>query len=180
MKYLLYIPLILGVLSCETYSDPSIEELRNTNIISTSNWSAQKANFVTNFDVQTRELSATYNYGPGEVDFIFSLDAGIDGMIDWDTKKSLDDTDIKRYFIVDEDFLFQDGLHMDDWEWNILSTEAKDSLPYTRAYLRVGSTRIKAKLYEDKPNQIYCYYDKAKRVNGYTYKYHINFWMRKE
>ncbi|WP_157491426.1 hypothetical protein [Flammeovirga sp. SJP92] len=180
MKYLLLLLLIVGLLSCETYSDPSIDELRNTNIISNSTWSVQRATFITNFDGQTRELSSSFEHGPGEVSFNFTLDAKIDGMIEWNTQRSLDETEVKRYFIIDEEILFEDGIHVDSWEWTVLNSDAKDSLNYIRAFLRVGNTRIKAKIYENKPNEIYCYYDKAKRINGYTYKYHVNFWMIKE
>lgn len=180
MRYLLLIPIVIGILSCETYKDPSINELMNTNVISSSDWTIQNANYITNFNDKNREYSTTLDNGPGKVNFNVNLSAGINGEIEWNTNSNLDVTHVERYFIMEEDIFFEKGIHNAIWEWRILSENAKDSLTYSRAYLKVGNVRIKAKVYDDYPNRIYCYYDKTSRNGGHTYKYQVNFWMIKE
>ncbi|MBB6460926.1 hypothetical protein [Flammeovirga kamogawensis] len=167
------------LLSCETYSDPSILELKNTNIISSSNWSISNVTYTTNFDPTTRDISSSMSYGPGEVAVEYLVSAQLNGIVNWETNQALDKGHIYRYFSVDEYQLFTEGLHESEWGYRESNVQNTSSKNYQLAVFVVDNIRFRVRIYDDEPDRLFCYYDRSERAEGVTYKFHLEFWMDK-
>ncbi|WP_281612553.1 hypothetical protein [Flammeovirga sp. SubArs3] len=178
MKYLVLLIISIPFIACEPYQDISINEMRNTNVISSSNWTVTNATYYTNFDHVDRSYSSSLDHGPGEVAVNFDVEAKVDGSISWHTQQSLESSYISHFFTIEDPIFFSSTEHLLNWSYKeILSKNTIEH--YQAGVLTVGPTRIRTRVYDDEPEKVFCYMEENLRFEGRTYRYRIEFWLEK-
>ncbi|ANQ48068.1 hypothetical protein MY04_0686 [Flammeovirga sp. MY04] len=174
MRFFLLIP-ILFIWGCEEYTDPSVAELSNANVVSSTKWKVTSVDFKTNFTDQSGSYSFYLEHGPGEVDVDFRFNAELNGQSQWYNSEALDKDIIHRFFEADEDIFFaSDTLMVSQWDYREYEDIA-DDLDYIPGFLLIGDVRLSTRVYE---GRIECSYERTARIREKTYRYQLQFDMQ--